>query len=114
MEVKSMYTDFAAYLAAAFYHINDYEQMWNYWDQYINRFKENIYDGRGDVQEEALKWNIAVNPYQGETKLTPFREYITANKNLAPQQKERTTTVNAEVKDAGAHFELSFNGERIS
>ncbi|WP_036384608.1 tetratricopeptide repeat protein [Muricauda sp. MAR_2010_75] len=71
----SIWTDFTAFLAAAYYHLSLYEQMNLYWKKYLELFKKNINEGKEATNKEAVEWQKVVNPYKVKSNLEPFWEF---------------------------------------
>ena len=82
------WTDFPAYVAAAHLQLKDYKSMWQCWDIYLTQFKNAVYSGQKELEEEALEWLMIVNPFKGFTYLTPLVEFIKTEKNSGSQTKE--------------------------
>tara|TARA_R110002096_G_scaffold435548_1_gene661452 strand:- start:109544 stop:111370 length:1827 start_codon:yes stop_codon:yes gene_type:complete len=127
VDTDRCWIDFPAFLAAAYFHLSDFDNMWKYWNIYLSLFKPNIYDKEEraqneDVEAEALNWMINVNPYKGETVLTPFWDYLKENKNITPSRREDDrrgpAAVSGAVVKPGFIFkndvwELNFKGESV-
>ncbi|MEM9647472.1 MAG: hypothetical protein AAF969_03260 [Bacteroidota bacterium] len=73
---SSVWTDFSAYVAAAYFHLSEFDKMKAYWDKYMALFKKNINHRKPTTQKQALDWQIIVNPYKGKTNLEPFWKYM--------------------------------------
>lgn len=79
---SSVWTDFAAYVAAAYYHLSQFDKMKLYWEKYLKLFEKNINHGKPITHKQALEWQIMVNPYKGKTNLEPFWEYMGQSKQV--------------------------------
>lgn len=72
----SIWTDFTAYLAAAYCHLSQYGQMSVYWKKYLELFKKNINEGKEATNQEAVDWQKVVNPYKVKSNLEPFWDFM--------------------------------------
>ncbi|WP_425237280.1 hypothetical protein [Ulvibacterium sp.] len=81
----SVWTDFSAYMAAAYYHLAEWDKMQQYWQKYLVLFAKNINGGKSATDKEALDWQITVNPYKGKSNLEPFWGFMDKNE-LVPQK----------------------------
>lgn len=82
LDPSKYWTDFPTYLAAACYHLRDYERMWYYWKIYLDDFSKMIYTRKYPLEQEAIQWQINVNPYKKGTHLQPFWDYIKKQKSI--------------------------------
>ncbi len=91
----SIWTDFTAFLAAAYYHLSQFDQMNAYWKKYLELYKKNINEGKEGTNKEAVDWQKVVNPYKVESNLEPFWEFMygDAPKKTAPSTVPRTGDV---------------------
>ncbi|MFD2098712.1 tetratricopeptide repeat protein [Flagellimonas iocasae] len=72
----SIWTDFTAFLAAAYYHLSNNDKMNVYWKKYLELFKKNINEGKEATNQEAVEWQKVVNPYKVKSNMEPFWDYI--------------------------------------
>ncbi len=72
----SAWIDFPFYLGATYFNLGNREKAEQLWFSYLEQFKATIKNSGSDTAKDALTWQINVNPYQFETKLKAFREYI--------------------------------------
>lgn len=113
--LERCWVDFPAYIAAAYFHLSNYEQMWEYWNIYLTQFEKQIYTGKESLEKEALQWQIEVNPYKGETNLKPFWEYIKTSKDILiedPQDQKKISPGPSFIKK-GNSWELYYLGETV-
>nr|WP_242528041.1 hypothetical protein [Muricauda sp. CAU 1633] len=75
----SIWTDFTAFLAAAYFHLSEHDKMMTNWKKYMELFKKNIHDGKEVTKKEAVDWQKEVNPYLVATNLEPFWEFTLGN-----------------------------------
>lgn len=106
----SIWTDFTAYLAAAYYHLSQYGQMNAYWKKYLELFKKNINEGKEATNQEAVDWQKVVNPYKVKSNLEPFWNFILGSPNKTAQfVAPRTETVTkGKFVHNGDVWELSY------
>lgn len=71
-----VWVDFPAIVAAAYYHLGDYENMERWWKQFFKAFGEKIVRRETYTTREAVQWIMNVNPYRGKTNLKPFFDYM--------------------------------------
>jgi TolB-like protein/Tfp pilus assembly protein PilF len=84
------WTDFPAWIAAAYLQEKDFDNLWICWEEYINQFKVEAYSGNDDIEKEALDWLKTINPFRGETYLTSLIEYIKSQKNIPRETKQKS------------------------
>lgn len=117
-DYKQTWIDFAAYAAATYFHLNDYDNMWKEWDKYLEIYHRSILKGKKLNEDEfhasALEWQIQVNPYVGKTNLAPFWEYIREQKNIPRTRRQ------SDISPAATRFvfrdnvwDISFKGQNI-
>lgn len=112
VDITSLWVDFPAYLAAAAYHLSDFQRVAHYWKIYLEQFQEHIYTGTGSLDAEALDWHMRINPYKGDTQLAPFWAYMGGN--LPAYQlpvAEPTAAPAAAFLLKGELWELTFQGQ---
>lgn len=87
----SVWTDFSAFMAAAYYHLSEWDKMQQYWQKYLTLFAQNINAGKNATDKEALDWQITVNPYKAKSNLEPFWSYMDKNAlaPLKPQSSQK-------------------------
>lgn len=110
----SIWTDFTAFLAAAYYHLNDLGKMADYWKVYKGYYSKNIQNGQPVTDRQALDWQIMVNPYKVKSRLEPFWEYMGKDPlpvQPSPDRKVRAGTASFIRKNK--LWELSFEGKTI-
>ncbi|WP_422079904.1 tetratricopeptide repeat protein [Ulvibacterium sp.] len=83
----SVWTDFSAYMAAAYYHLAEWDKMHHFWQKYLVLFTKNINGGKQATDKEAMDWQITVNPYKGKSHLEPFWKFM--GKNAPVPRKSR-------------------------
>ena len=70
------WVDLPVYIAAAYFMVGDHEQMNLYWQKFLDSFTQKINKGQPTTSQKALQWMIDINPYQYESKLKPFWDFI--------------------------------------
>ncbi len=106
------WTDFPAFIAASYLQLEDYENVWHYWEAYLKLFQNAIFSGETNMLEEALEWLMIVNPFKGFSYLTPLIDFVKTNKGInSPKnlQKQQRNTFSF----SGDVWELSFNNISI-
>ena len=94
----SIWTDFTAYLAAAYYHLSQYGQMNAYWKKYLELFKRNINEGKEATNQEAVDWQKVVNPYKVKSNLEPFWNFMLGD---SPKKTVQSIVPRAEAVTKG-------------
>ncbi|MDC6364557.1 MULTISPECIES: tetratricopeptide repeat protein [Flavobacteriaceae] len=110
----SIWTDFSAYVAAAYFHLSDYEKMDAYWKNYMETYSRNISKGENATIQEALDWQITVNPYKGKSYLEPFWKHMG---NVPFNGLAKLTIQNSQkgnFTNNGELWELSYLGEAVT
>ncbi|WP_299553955.1 hypothetical protein [Seonamhaeicola sp.] len=109
------WTDFPAFVAAAYLQLEDYDKMWHYWDIYMSLFEKAVYSGNKAMEEEALEWLMIVNPFKDFTYLTPLVEFIGSEKRLEkgePVHSEKASNKNAFLLK-GNVWEMTYQGQEL-
>ncbi|MFC4218934.1 tetratricopeptide repeat protein [Flagellimonas marina] len=116
INIGTSFVDFAAYMAAAHFHLGEFEKMKEYWKIYLNKFSKIVLKTDEIKEEEAIKWSIQVNPYKKNTNLKPFWEFIAKQKinatELLKSEKTFPSTPNL-FKKTGNLWEISYAFESI-
>lgn len=116
VNLESLWVDFAAYTAAACFHLSRFEEMWKNWNLYLKSFEERIYTGKRSLHEEALQWQMNVNPYLGKTNLQPFWEYMSKTDKpgeAIPSHSVPFSSTAASLLQQGESWTLTFQGEQV-
>jgi hypothetical protein len=110
----SVWTDFAAFLAAAYYNLGELDKMNSCWLKYKEIFERNIEKGSKANDQEALEWQIRVNPYKVSTRMHSFWDYMGATslksqvRTAEPQQDGSPSFLNKNDM-----WELCFQGKTV-
>jgi TolB-like protein len=125
VHLDSVWVDLAAFAAAGYYLLGDLQNMQKYWKHYLEKFKERIMGGIEPIPGQALEWMININPYNCESQLIPFWEYMRDEGAREVVQIESDSAVNkgkdpASVPQASNIFrkgtglwEMSFEGKSV-
>lgn len=70
------WVDFDVFVAAAYYQSGDQSKAIDHWQKYLERYKNEIYNGEGNLESSAYKWYLAINPYKGATHVKEFLNFI--------------------------------------
>ncbi|MEM8488976.1 MAG: hypothetical protein AAF564_25750 [Bacteroidota bacterium] len=118
------WVDFPAYIAAAHFHLGDYNKMWASWHTYLTFFKSRIAQSDEAIEFEAIQWQINVNPYRDATHLSKFWDFIKTNRQLIAQKKAAPKKAALEkpasrdgvnfIKKEANHWHVTYEGERIT
>lgn len=109
------WTDYPAFVAAAYLQLKDYDNMWRCWEEYMVLFEKAVYSGKKNLLEEALEWLMIVNPFKTFTYLTPLIEFIKTEKRVIDINKsENKNTVNeTSFILKGDVWEMNYSGKSI-
>jgi TolB-like protein len=78
IKISEEWIDYSVFVAAIYYHLDDYKNVTKYWNIFAERFKRTIYKGANPTKKEMIDWLIVVNPFKGKSNLTAFYNYITS------------------------------------
>jgi TolB-like protein len=110
----SIWTDFTAFLAAAYFHLNDLGKMASCWKIYKGYFSKNIQNGGPVTDRQALEWQIMVNPFKVKSRLEPFWEYLgKGHLPVQPAHVKREKLTSASILRKNNLWEFSFEGKTI-
>ncbi|MFS4445421.1 tetratricopeptide repeat protein [Maribacter sp. 2307UL18-2] len=111
INIGTSFVDFAAYMAAAHFHIGEFEKMKEYWKIYLHKFSKIVLKTDDIKEEEALKWSIRVNPYKKNTNLKPFWEFIAKQKIDTAELSNSINNVHPKLnlfQKTGSLWEISY------
>jgi len=109
----SVWTDFTAYMAAAYYHLSEWDKMRSYWEKYLVLFAKNINGGQTATDREALDWQITVNPYKGKSNLEPFWKFMGSSAPAPSRQNMAQGTTNGSFINNGELWNLEYANQSI-
>jgi TolB-like protein/Tfp pilus assembly protein PilF len=96
LDIRGQWVDFPAFVAANAYHLGRMEDVWKYWNIFLELFREKIYAGTGDLETEALNWQMEINPYVDENNnLQPFWDFVRKERSLGKARERSETTLPA-------------------
>lgn len=110
---SSVWTDFSAYVAAAYYHLSQFDKMADYWNNYLKLFQKNINNGGKPTKQQALDWQITVNPYRGKTNLEPFWDYMGRERTIIAKSGVPSSETKGDFIPNGELWELKYMGESV-
>lgn len=84
--VVAEWIDFQATLAAAHFHLQQFDRMWECWNAYVAYFHKTIRPNQPVNAALALEWMIEVNPYREQTRHQPFWDFIQDQLPLSTSQ----------------------------
>lgn len=109
-----VWTDFPVFLAAAHYYLGQMDRMQEYWGIYLESFQLNINQNREASEIEALEWQIRVNPFQGETRLQEFWDFIRIKgKGISVPMPAARVSPPAVFEQQNDIWEISFEGKTV-
>ncbi|MEL4456253.1 tetratricopeptide repeat protein [Lutimonas vermicola] len=76
------WTDFPAWVAAAYLQVEDFNHLWKCWNIFLNQFENKAYTGKETLEKEAIDWLIILNPFKGKNYLSPLFDFIRSHKNI--------------------------------
>lgn len=108
------WTDFPAWVAAAYLQLKDYDNLWKHWNIYLQQFKVEAYTGNEELEKEALDWLIVLNPFKGDSYLNPLCNYIKQEKNVNHNIKvEDVKTDTSSFLLKGSAWEMRYKNQTI-
>lgn len=109
---KDVWVDFPAYMAAAYFHLNDFANMHEQWNRFLAQFANSIEKTSTINESHALQWQIKINPYKNKTNLQPFWDFIADQKGLkAKAEPAEKLSPTYSFLEKGDLWEISFNGK---
>ncbi len=108
------WTDFPAWVAAAYLQLEDYDNLWKCWTMYLEQFQVEAYTGKRGLEEEALDWLIILNPFKGETYLTPLCDYIKSQRGIKSVEQKLAKPTTSSFLLKGNVWELHYNNMSIT
>ncbi len=107
------WTDFPAFVAAAYLQIEDYSNMWMHWDKYLELFKHEVYSEKKPFEEEALEWLLIVNPFKNKSYLNVLVDYIKNEKRIVLKPAKKSSNTSNSFYLTGNVWEISFKKTAI-
>lgn len=110
------FVDFSAYMAATYFHLSEYEKMNECWQIFIDKYNQTIHKSDNPNKEEALQWQIAVNPYRYESNLMPFWNHIRTSSTTPLPNKDTPKILKRNMntfQKTGDLWRLAYSGESV-
>lgn len=108
------YVDVPAYFATAWFHLENYDKMKEYWQQFLENYSKIINQGEPATTEEAIRWMSNVNPFRHKSKVEALWEYLTGDeiKLTLSNQTEMKTAISGPgiLKRQDDVWEFSYGG----
>jgi len=76
------WVDMPAFIAANYYMLGDEEKMNEYWQIFVDQYKDKIAYGRDFSPAEPLEWMVRANPQKVKSKITVFWNYMRSRLNV--------------------------------
>lgn len=112
--VESSYVDFPAYVAASHYYLSEFDKMEENWQLYLKMYGKHITPEKDFTEEEAIAWQIRINPYKCPTRLQGFWDFLRGDRELpVAEQKMKVPPVQNRFIHQGEFWELGFKGENM-
>jgi TolB-like protein/Tfp pilus assembly protein PilF len=109
----SVWTDFTAFMAAAYYHLSEWDKMQLYWQKYLVLFTKNINGGKSATDKEALDWQITVNPYKAKSNLELFWKYMDKNALAPPKLRSSQKIATGSFIHNGELWNLEYANQSV-
>lgn len=105
------WTDFPAFVAAAYLQLGNIEKVWECWEIYLKQFKKAIFSGTDEIEEKALEWLITVNPFRGDTYLNSLCDFIKTEKKIETPRASNLNKIKKSVfVNNGDVWQISYSG----
>ncbi len=106
-----VWTDYPAYVGAAYLQLGKLDKVWECWEIYLKKFNKAIYSGEENFEEKAIEWLLTVNPFKGDTYLYPLVEFIKKEKNIETQKNNSPgNSKKSSFLNKGTVWQISYNG----
>lgn len=112
---ESTWVDFNVYIGANYFHLGQPGKAREYWKKFVKEFEMKIYNGVGELEPEALKWQKMINPFKVPTHLEPFWNFVEVNQQTPTEtgKSNKTLTESATFIRNGEIWNIHFNGENV-
>ena len=116
--IESVWVDMAAFIAASYYHLGDFEKMAEYWEIFLQQCQIKIFNGKRPSTCEGIQWILDYNPYKGESNYLPFFKHLEKEgytklvEKSTAKLKRQTVQLNTFKKGAEL-WEISFEGKSV-
>lgn len=118
LTLDGSWVDFPAYLAAAYYLLDDQEKMAAAWAMYLQLFRNKIAHTQDASEEEAIHWFMNVNPYKDKTNLQSFWSYLKKENGLSidlmAKEREYVTPPSNSFKQEGDLWQVCYAGSSVT
>ena len=109
----SNWVDFPAVVAAAYFHLEDYDNMWKCWDIFLKQYIELVSKNKDIDHEEAISWVLMINPFKEGSYLDEFSAFISREtKENALESKQSNEKKQARFIQKDDLWEINFQGKR--
>ena len=78
----SSWVDLPAIIAAAYFHLEDFDNMWKCWDIFLTQYIELVSKNIDADHEEAISWVLMINPFKKGSYLDSFSSFISKEKKV--------------------------------
>ncbi|MFY0644135.1 MAG: hypothetical protein JXR19_06690 [Bacteroidia bacterium] len=112
---SSQWADFSVFMGACYFYLGEKEKAIVLWRRFIEYFRVTIYNGKANLQEQALEWQKGVNPYKGKTNLQPYWEFVSKEESFKIPIKQNTDSqIIAYIEDLDSAFRFEYNSKEIT
>lgn len=114
IKISEEWIDYSVFVAAIFFHLNDFKNSTKYWNMFAERFKREIHKGKEPTTKEMIDWLIIVNPYKDKTNLTAFWDFISDSEISAyTEPKVKSLTYDGAFVQKGDMWEFIFKDKTV-
>ena len=111
------WTDFPAWVAAAYLKVENYPKVWECWDVYVELYKNVTRSESETVDEDAVKWLFIISPFTVDNYLQDLADFIRKEKSLSQPEPlvehPSKALEGSSMQFNGNVWEFVFHGEKI-
>ena len=111
------WTDFPAWVAAAYLQAKNYPKVWECWNIYLELFEQATQTHGDNKDEEAVNWMFVISPFVVDNYLQDLADFIRSEKNIPKPEltSEKAPRVHGgpSLHFNGNVWEFAFRGESV-
>ena len=111
----SSWVDFPAVIAAAYFHLEDFDNMWKCWNIFLSQYIEKISKDEDIRQEDAISWVLMINPFNKGSYLDPFSAFISQGVKVSHVEPKQVNKIDKQATFIQREdmWEINFQGKKV-
>jgi TolB-like protein/lipopolysaccharide biosynthesis regulator YciM len=110
--LKDSWVDYPAIIAAAYCYLGNMEKAMTRWNMYLSNFSDRISRDKENLESEALKWIVNINPYKNKTVFKEFWEVVSQKKQVKIEIAQPEVSANFFLRE-GEIWRIQYLGKLV-